>query len=165
MKLSHRINFIFPLTLFLVFALGAVTVTAFSARVYRSTVQRSARNDDARTSVLYVTEKLRRHDGAGSVEILPADGTDSEILVLSEEIDGKAYRTCLYLADGELREFYADADVAFSAAAGTAVMPLSAFSAEEMKPNLIRFACTDEDGRTASSLVSTRSEGAEGRAA
>ena len=43
-KQKHMIDFIFPISLFFIFALCALTVLLFAARIYRSTTENSSLN-------------------------------------------------------------------------------------------------------------------------
>ena len=59
---KHIIDFIFPVALFFVFALCALTVLLLSARIYQSTTDSSSRNYTARTGLSYVSEKIHQND-------------------------------------------------------------------------------------------------------
>ena len=80
------IDFIFPVVLLFVFAVSALVVTLFAANVYQSDVDNSTRNDTARTSLSYVTEKIHAGDRNGNVKLSTFDGF--EAIAIQVEIDG-----------------------------------------------------------------------------
>ena len=49
LKRRHMIDFIFPIALFFVFALSALTLILLSARIYQSTTENSSLQKKART--------------------------------------------------------------------------------------------------------------------
>ena len=66
---SHMIDFLFPVVLFFVFTLSALTVILLAAGIYQSTTEKSTLNDSARTSLSYITEKVHQNDVEDSVRI------------------------------------------------------------------------------------------------
>ena len=61
------IDFLFPVALFFVFALSALTVILLAARIYQSTTESSSLNYTARTSLSYINEKIHQNDCDGAV--------------------------------------------------------------------------------------------------
>ena len=100
---KHHIEILFPVILFSIFALAAITVILFAARIYKHGVDEAARNYSARTSYAYVSEKIRRSDAGGVI------GTESfngeEVLSISDP-EHDDYVTYIYLYCGSLRELY-----------------------------------------------------------
>ena len=104
---KHSIDFLFPIILFLVFAIAAISVILFAARVYQREVDSARKNYNTRISLEYLTEKVHRSDSMGAVKVGSFGGSDALIL---EDItsDGQArYVTYIYCLDGALRELYA----------------------------------------------------------
>lgn len=99
---QHAIDIIFVLSLFCVFAVLALLVVVLGANVYKGISEDMTKNFDARTSVAYLSEKIRQNDVMGGISVRDANGTDA--LVLSREAEGKIYETWVYVQDGWLRE-------------------------------------------------------------
>ena len=56
---QHIIDFLFVLSLFCVFAVSSVLLILFGADIYNKTVQQMECNYSSRTSIAYITEKIR----------------------------------------------------------------------------------------------------------
>lgn len=154
-KNRHVIEFLAPLALFFAFALSALIVIVFAARVYKNTVEDSARNHTAGTAIAYITEKIHSGDTEGAVSAGRFDGCDA--LLLRSTFSDDTYVTAVYLKDGQLMELFMKEGADTSADAGTPVLPLSAFRVEETDAGLFRVECTDEDQHTKTAYISVRS--------
>lgn len=154
-KKTHMIDFIFPVVLLFVFAVSALVVTLFATNVYQGAVDNSTRNDTARTSLSYITEKIHAGDRDGNVELGTFDGCDA--IVISDEINGEKYATYIYVHDGQLKELFVKENAGFSAENGTGILSVNDFTMEEKKDGVFSFSCTDDNGKTASSIVAVRS--------
>ena len=64
---SHVIDLIFPIALFFVFAASSLSVLILAADIYASTTNRMAANDQNRTVLAYISEKIRQNDAQGAV--------------------------------------------------------------------------------------------------
>ena len=142
-KHRHMIDLLFPVALFFVFALSALTVLLIAARIYQSTTEHSSLHDTSRTSLSYISEKLHQSDEAGSVSL----GT----------FDGCTYYTYIYSYEGQLRELFVKAGVNASASSGMAILEVQDFSMKELSDGLLKFSCTDQEGQTTSSMIGLRS--------
>ncbi len=150
-----RIEFLFPIVLFLVFALSAITVILFAARVYREEVTRSQQHYTTRTSLEYLTQKIHRSDMNDAVYVSSYDGHSA--LVLLDRTSDAGYETIIYCADGFLRELYTRKGSTFDAGAGSEIIALAGFDVELINDHLIRLSCTDQNQQTESALVQIRS--------
>ena len=79
-KRKHMIDYLFPIALFFVFALSALTVLLLAARIYQSTTENSSLNYTSRTSLSYISEKIHQNDMDGKVTIGSFDGCDALIM-------------------------------------------------------------------------------------
>ena len=68
-KQKHMVDLIFPVSLFFMFALCAVTVLLLAARIYQSTTEHSSLNYTARTGLSYISEKIHQNDRNGQIRI------------------------------------------------------------------------------------------------
>ena len=136
------VDFLFILALFGAFAITALFVVLFGARIYESTVNNMNSNYEKRTAMSYVTEKIRSHDYTDGVNV---DETGS-ILKLYQTTGDKKYVTYLFVADGYLKEFTADEDYDFDYKAGTKILAVKDFSVKKENDSLYRFNITDTNG-------------------
>lgn len=154
-KHRHMIDLLFPVALFFVFALSALTVLLIAARIYQSTTEHSSLNYTSRTSLSYISEKLHQSDQAGAVSLGTFDGCDA--LIIQQTHDDNTYYTYIYSYDNRLRELFVKAGVDASASSGREILEVQDFSMEELSEGLLKFSCTDREGQTASSIIGIRS--------
>ena len=64
---EHLCELLFIFALFFVFAVCAVTVLLVSASSYESTVRRTGENYDIRTTLTYLSQKIRQNDEYGAI--------------------------------------------------------------------------------------------------
>lgn len=121
-KKQHAIDIIFVLSLFCAFAVLALFVVVLGANVYKGISADMTRNYDARTSLAYMSEKIRQNDVEGGVFVGDVNG--SKALVLKQETGGQAYETWVYVEDGWLSEV--------TVAAGTDVSEIAAQPLSEL---------------------------------
>ena len=101
-KHKHMIDFLFPVALFFVFALSALTVILLAAKIYQSTTEHSSFNYTSRTCLSYIAEKIHQNDVGGTVSIGTFDGCDA--LVLEQAHGEDTYYTYIYVHENELKE-------------------------------------------------------------
>lgn len=157
MRQDHMVNILLPLALLLMFAVSAVAVVLFAARVYRSTVENSALNQESQTALAYVCEKVHSADSAGTIRVGTLEGSDA--LILEEIRSGERYNTYIYMYNGELKELFVKAGASVPGSSGRTVAVLESFSVTAARDDLLSFTCTDRAGRTAEAVVTVRSEG------
>lgn len=154
-KQRHMIDFLFPVALFFVFALSALTVILLATRIYQATTENSSLNYTSRTSLSYISEKIHQQDTGGDVSLGTFDGCDA--LVLRQEQNNTSYCTYIYCYQNELKEIFLKDGANSSASAGQTILKVQEFSVAQTKDGLFSFRCTDEAGQTAASLVAVRS--------
>lgn len=152
---NHMIDFLFPIVLLFVFAVSALVVMLFAANIYSDTVNSSSRNNEARTSIAYITEKVHQNDSNGKIRSGELDGNPA--LILTQTIEGTDYTTYIYAADGELRELFAASDFDAHADNGSKILAVKDMKIDQLKKGLFRITCTEADGKTASTVVGCRS--------
>ena len=91
----------FTVTLLGVFALTALLVAMMGARVYSHSADKMQDNFDTRTSLVYLSEKIRQYPG-NDLSITEVDG--NQALRLAKEADGIRYETWIYVYEGGLYE-------------------------------------------------------------
>lgn len=152
---KHMIDFLFPVALLFVFAASALTVILLATNIYRNTTEHSSLNYTAGTSLSYITEKIHQSDENGKVSIGSFNGLDA--LILEQVINEESYFTYIYKDKGELKELYIKDGVEAPASSGKPILSVKSFAMKAVSEQTFSFSCTDEDGKTASSIVSVRS--------
>lgn len=158
MDKNHVIDFLFPIALFFVFATSALIVVLLSANSYQTTTQKADNNYMTRTSISYVTEKIRQNDNGGQVAVAEFDGGPA--LVLTQERAGNRYCTYIYEHEGTLRELFTKVGVPATRGDGLAIMDVVGFSVEAAGDHMIRVYATDKSGMESSVLLGIKSRAA-----
>lgn len=152
---NHMIDFLFPVALFFVFAVSALTVILLATNVYRSTTEHSSLNFTAGTSLSYISEKIHQSDENGKVSLGTFDGLDA--LIIEQEYKDEIYFTYIYTDQNELKELFVKEGVEVNASSGKSILPIESFTMEAIGEHAYSFTCVDKDGQKASSVVSIRS--------
>ena len=152
---NHMIDFLFPVALFFVFAVSAMTVILLATGVYRSTTEHSSLNYTARTSLAYICEKIHQNDINGDVVLGTFDGCDA--LILKQPRREDTYQTYIYVYENELKELFIKDGVDAPAKSGKTILAVEDFSMETVKDGMFRFTCTDADGNRDSMIAGIRS--------
>lgn len=155
LKRRHMIDFIFPIALFFVFALSALTLILLAARIYQSTTENSSLQYTARTGLAYISEKIHQADGDGSIYLGSFDGCDA--LVMEQTYGEDTYRTYIYAYEQNLKELFIRDDVSAGAADGRTILEIRDFSMNQISDNLFQFDCTDTKNKTSSTVIGIRS--------
>lgn len=152
---KHVIDMVFPIAVFFVFAASALAVLTLSARFYRSQTTEAEYRYTERTSLAYVSEKIRQNDQNGGISIQTVE--DQECLAIKSIEDGISYTTYIYVQDGMLKELFIRDDADLHLKDGTEIMEVGDFTMEEIDTNLFRFTSMDKDGKTSVLTASERS--------
>lgn len=153
---QHSIDFLFPVALFFLFTLSAVIMMLFASRIYQSSVEQASRNDDARTALSYISEKVHQNDVADALSLGTFDGC--EALILKQTYGETSYYTYIYAHDGALKELFLQEGAVATAANGKAILSIDAFSISQTTDRLFKCSCTDTFGNTSSILIGCQSQ-------
>ena len=151
----HMIDILFVLSLFCVFAFSSVVLILFGADIYKKTVSSMDSNYASRTSVAYLTEKIRQSDTYDAISIDRSSG--SEKLLMTREIDGQTYATSLYEYDGYLCELFARTDIELPADAGQQVIPISQLDFDLISDSLLCIRFVDETQKASTIYINLHS--------
>lgn len=149
------VDLIFPMSLFFMFALCAVTVLLLAARIYQSTTEHSSLNYTARTGLSYISEKIHQNDHGGQVRIGSLEGEPA--LIMEQEYEEGIYYTYIYTYENSIRELFLKEGGHADLSAGTKILNVKEFSMEQADEQLLSFHCTTEDGQESSIVVALRS--------
>ncbi len=154
-KQKHMIDFIFPVSLFFVFALCALTVLLLAARIYQSTTENSSFNNTARTGLSYISEKIHQNDTDGNIRIGSLE--DEPALIMEQVYDEATYYTYIYSYEDTIRELFLKEGGTAEPSSGTKILEVEEFSMKQINENLFEFHCATTDGAKDSIVVAVRS--------
>ncbi len=144
------VDFLFILALFGAFAITALFVVLFGARIYKTTVSNMNTNYEKRTAMSYITEKIRSHDYTGGADVSDIESGDGEdahsVLKLYQVIGDRKYVTYMFVVDGYLKEYTTDESNDFDYKTGTNILAIDDFSVKKENDGLYRFDITDSNG-------------------
>jgi hypothetical protein len=153
-KKKHSVNMLFTILLLGIFALAAIFVAVMGAKVFANSADKMQANFDTRTSIVYLSEKIRTCPGDRyDVRMIG----DASALVLSETIDGTLYESWIFIADGQLCE--ATVISGDTVVPGTAqrIMPLAFFDAK-LENGGVEITVTTNNGDTSTTFISGRTK-------
>ena len=155
----NKISDVFPIMLFMIFALSALGIVLASVQIYQRIVRYAHEDFETDTAVAYVMEKTRSHDAEGSIRTGDINGHDA--LILEDRIMDTDYITCIYTSDGYLRELYTEKELLddLSEDSGTKILEMDELSAESISDSLIYLKFTDRSGKVEDTYIAVRSGG------
>ena len=143
-SLDHTITSVFTLLLFGLYVLLLLLLLLFSANVYRTSVSGLEENYQLRTTLSYLTTKLRQYDASDAIHLSTVE--DCTALCLTETIDEREYCTYIYLDDQKLKELFTAAGVEPKRMMGTTLSSIDTFEIQEIDGDLYAFSLTDSAG-------------------
>lgn len=138
------VDFIFVLALLGAFAVSALFVVIFGAKVFGNTTKEMDSNFARRTACFYVEEKLRAFDTADGVELSDYDG--APIIKLIQKANDSEYVTYLYMEEYSLMEYTVPADIEFKLRDGRKIVGLEEFEVSKVSDNILHVHLVDEEG-------------------
>ena len=141
---KHRVDTIFVLVVFVVFAASVLMVLMLGGNVYKNTNILSSEGYDERTVLSYIWAKVKHSDVSGSIFL--DEYEDIQMLVFEHEDDyGRLRRTLIYYIDGWLYELNMRAAVFPGLAAGQRIIRTLSLDFDDVGYGLIR---ATVDGRS-----------------
>ena len=125
---SHAITGAFVFLLLGIFAVFSTVMVLMGAKAYRGTVERSDANNTARIASSYIRSMLRSDDEEDVLTIEEIDGIG--MITMVNNYGGDSYITRLYVYNGSLREYFADAEMEFDPEWGEKVCEAESMQAE-----------------------------------
>ncbi len=153
-KKQHIIDIVFVLALFCVFVVLALFVVVLGADVYKGISQKMDDNYDVRTSLSYITEKIRQSDGENEVKLGNINGKDA--IVLSKTINTKTYETWIFEGEGQLREITVKAGYNVKEGDGQPIIPLNSATFNKNGDSLLEISVENTLGVTSSTYVGVK---------
>lgn len=140
----HSIDVFFVLCLFMMFALCLSALLLAGAKSYQRISQNSQDNFDLRTSLFYVTNKMRSADSGG---ISLGEFGTGDAIFLEEEVDGVLYVTKIYQYEDCLMELFAEQGNDLDPVAGVEVTKVSDFQVEKIEGELLEVSVVSPKGK------------------
>lgn len=159
----HAVDIIFTLTLFCVLAASSILVMVMGVHVYQGIAQRMSTNFDLRTSLSYISTKLRQCDTSSPAYIDDFGGCKT--IVVDEMIDGEMYRTRIYEYGGSLRELFTSVDLECVPEDGEPIMEIEGLDVEQRENGLLKVSVVDSRNNAASFIIHPRCSQQAGTAA
>ena len=156
---SHSMNLVFVILLLGIFAIAAIFTAVLGAKIYESGAQRMQDNFDTRTSVVYLSEKIRTAGGAGDISTRDLPGT-GKALVISQTANGKSYESWIFVANGQLCESVVAAGDTPLPSAAQRIMPLTSFAVTQenggISLTVVTATGTNESAQTITTFLAER---------
>lgn len=152
---EHSTDLLFTLALFGVLIVSALMVMVIGSHVYQATADRMDMNYTKRTSLSYISNKVKQHDTQNAVTLKDFQGVPA--LVLEEVEDNASYYTYIYYYDHALRELFVEDIDDFSLADGLAITELAKFDCALSSDGLLEINTTDVTGQTNQLILALRS--------
>jgi hypothetical protein len=105
---GSRIDTVFVLLIFCVFAVSVFLVLMLSGSTYKNMNDIAADGQNERIAMSYIRTKVRKTDTLGSVSVGDFGGVRS--LMLTEDLGGRFFVTRIYYYDGWLYELFHETD-------------------------------------------------------
>lgn len=152
---SNKIDSVFVIALFTVFAITAFLLILIGAKQYQHTADMMDTNYESRTISSYLTEKIRQNDATESIFVTELDGVSA--LALASYENDVTYVTYIYYYDEALREIMVTDNSVFSLATGQEIIKTNGFYAELIESDLLKITITTTEGTTKDLYLSLHS--------
>ncbi len=143
---SKKIDSVFVIALFTMFAITAFLLILIGAKQYRHTADAMDVNYEVRTVNSYLTEKIRQNDSGNGANISEIEGVPALTLETTE--NDVTYITYIYYHNNALREIVVTESSVFSLDSGQEIMQIGGFKAELTDLNLLKITITTTDEKT-----------------
>ena len=140
-----------PLLIFLIFTICILTVLLTGADIYKKISLRDQNSFQRRTTVQYLTTRLRQSDSEGMVfvgDFSAENMSDTgDTLFLKEEIKGRTFFTRIYCHEGYLCELFSEAGLETSKQYGEQILKVNDLHFM-IRDNLLYVKITHADSET-----------------
>ena len=141
---KQSFDVVFILLLIALFTIFALTTATIGANIYSGITAKADENFSSRTSLMYISEKLRQN----GEESMISTGTvgDSDALVLSRMVGGQLCHTYIFVYKGMLCEIFAIDGLKVSPEFGQPLIEIQALSVSLAGDSLIKVETQDQSG-------------------
>jgi len=140
---GQRIDTVFVLIIFVVFAISVLLVLMFSANIYQNMTEISREEQDERTVLSYIRTKVRNNDKSGMIYVGEFQGLPA--LCYDEVFGDVSFRTVVYHYDGWVLELFSEVGLDFHPRDGVPIMELNDLRFEQLDKGLIKVSSGTKD--------------------
>jgi len=133
---SQRIDTIFVLLIFCIFAVSVLMVLMLCASTYKNTTEISKHEQDERTALSYIRTKVRNSDNSGEISTGYYHGFPA--IFFDEVINDTPYRTVIYHYNGWVYELFSETGLDFYPEDGTQIIRVGDLAFETGQYGLIK---------------------------
>jgi len=126
---GHRIDTIFVLIIFCVFAVSVLMVLMLSASTYENVTELSREGHADRSVLSYIWTKVKNSDNAGQIHVGEFHGLSA--LYIEEDIGQTQYKTVVYHYNGWVYELFCEADLEFRPEDGAQIIRIENLTFED----------------------------------
>jgi len=141
-KRGQRIDTIFVLMLFCIFAMSVLMVLMLNGKIYQNMNELSRAGHNEQVSLSYIWSRVKNEDAAGKLRVGDFNGRDA--LCFDEKCGGVSYSTFVYFYDGYIRELFCQSGLELALEDGERVIEAQDFSVRQLESGLIKV--TAEEG-------------------
>lgn len=155
LHLRHRpLDAIFVIVLLCVFTFGSLMLVIVGANIYGNITDNMDNNFQHRTTLSYISTKIRQNDAADAVSIVEKEGIHALVL---KTLDGnEAAETWIYEYDNALYEIYINEGSSFQLSDGLPIIPSYGLDMK-IEDTLLQLSTLDQDGQSRVLRISLRS--------
>jgi len=132
----NRVETVFVLMIFCVFAASVFFVIIFSGSIYRNIVDISKHGQNERIALSYIRTKVKNADSAGGITLSNFNGLSA--LSLEEVFEERTFVTYIYLYEGWIYELFHEKGLDFLPTQGVPIIKAESLYFESVDKDLIR---------------------------
>ena len=136
LKRAQRIDTVFVLFIFSVFAVSILIVLMLGASIYHNITEMSEEGADERLALSYIWTKTKKSNDAGALKIDDFYGENA--LIIDEVIGDRHFQTIIYYEDGWLLELFAEKGFGLARSDGSRILRVESLKFEAIEYGLIK---------------------------
>ena len=133
---SQKIDTIFVLVIFCVFAISVLMVLTLGASIYQNVTEMTREGHDERLVLSYIWTKVKNDDDSGRIVLGDINGIPA--LCFDEEFGGVPYRTAIYHYNGWVYELFSEKDLGLAPENGVQILKIDNLRFEELDYGIIK---------------------------
>ena len=133
---NSRIDTVFVLIIFCVFAISVLLVLMLSASIYKNMTDISREGYDDRTGLSYIWTKVKNNDNVGRIHI--GDFNGSPALCFDEVFSDVTYQTMVYFYNGWICELFSEEGLDFLLEDGAQIIQIDDLTFDELEYGIIK---------------------------
>jgi hypothetical protein len=134
--MKNKIDTVFVLSIFCVFAASVLLVVMLSGSTYANMTDIAQSGQNERVLLSYIRTKIRNFDNAGAVSV--GDFYGHSALFIGQYLDGRDFVTAIYLYDGMARELFHERDSGLLPEDGIGLLATDYLRFENAENGLVR---------------------------